>query len=444
MDLSKIFKAYDVRGVFPTQLNEDIARRIGRAFAHSVDGATILIGHDMRSSSPMLSRAFAEGVMDTGKNVEYAGLMSTDASYFAAGKFNMPVAMFTASHNPAQWNGIKMTNAGAVPIGAESGLKDIQRIAEEGVFTAATTRGTITERDITADFVEHALSMIDIKKIRPLKIAVDAGNGMGGFIIPKVFAHLPVTLVPLYFELDGTMPNHEPNPIDPKNVQDLIAAVKAEGCDLGLAFDGDADRVFFIDEQGNRISASIIGAMVADNLMKKHPHATMIYNVVSSDVVKETIERNGGTAIMERVGHSFIKKTMKDTHAVFAAEHSGHYYFAQNFRADSGLIAALIVLEMLSEMNIPCSQALAQYQTYYAIEETNSEVEDKTAIITALKRRYADATQTEFDGVTFRYPDFWFNVRPSNTEPVLRLNLEARSPELRDQKTAEILSLIRS
>ncbi|MCW1930215.1 MAG: phosphomannomutase/phosphoglucomutase [Candidatus Kerfeldbacteria bacterium] len=444
MDLSKIFKAYDVRGIFPTQLNEDIARRIGRSFAQCVEGDTILIGHDMRSSSPMLSRAFAEGVCDGGKNVEYAGLMSTDASYFAAGKFDMPVAMFTASHNPAQWNGIKMTNSGATPIGAESGLKDIQKTAEEGTFVAGKKRGKITERDITNDFVEHAISMIDVKKIKPLKIAVDAGNGMGGFIVPKVFARLPVTLIPLYFELDGTMPNHEPNPIDPKNVQDLIATVKKEECDIGLAFDGDADRVFFVDELGNRISASLVGAMVAENMLQKNPGATMIYNVVCSDVVKETIERNGGTAVMERVGHSYIKKTMKDTGAIFAAEHSGHYYFSQNFRADSGLIAALIVLEMLSVMNVPFSEALKKFQTYSAIEETNSEVVDKDAVIEKLKAHYTDAVLTEFDGVTFRFPDFWFNVRPSNTEPVLRLNLEAKTAELRDQKTAEVLSMIRS
>lgn len=443
MDLSKIFKAYDVRAVYPTQINEDIARRVGRAFAQFVDGKTILIGHDMRSSSPLLSHAFAEGVCDMGKHVEFAGLMSTDCSYFAAGKYNMPVAMFTASHNPAQWNGIKLTNSGAVPIGIESGLRDIQTLAESDLAPVAS-RGTIIEREIVNDFVEHALSMIDKSKIRPLKIAVDAGNGMGGFIVPKVFAYLPVTLVPLYFELDGNMPNHEPNPIDPKNVQDLIAAVKAEKCDLGLAFDGDADRVFFIDNNGTRISSSIIGAMVAENILKKNPGATMIYNVVCSNIVKETIEKNGGTAIMERVGHSYIKKTMKDTGAIFAAEHSGHFYFGQNFRADSGLIAALIVMEMLSEMNISCSEALNKFSTYSAIEETNSTVGDKEVILERLRNRYTEAEITEFDGLTFRFSEFWFNVRPSNTEPVLRLNLEARTPELRDQKTDEVLSIIRS
>lgn len=443
MNLNGIFKAYDVRAIYPAPFNEALARTIGRAFATFVEGSEVIVGHDMRLSSPALSTAFAEGVCDMGKNVWLAGLIPTDASYFAAGKYNMPVAMFTASHNPAQWNGIKLTNAGAVPIGEESGLKEIQHLVEVGAFELAATRGVIREKNIVDDFVEHALEMVDVKKMKPLKIGADAGNGMGGFIAPKVFAHLPFVVSPLYFDLDGRMPNHEPNPIDPKNVQELIALVKKEKCDIGLAFDGDADRVFFIDELGNRVSSSLITAMVAKNVLQKHPGATIIYNVVCSKIVPETIEKYGGKAVMERVGHSYIKKTMKETGAVFAGEHSGHYYFLDNYRADSGMIAALIVLEMLSESGGTLSELLKEFETYHAIEETNSEVADKAAVLARLKEKYADAEIKEWDGVTFTYPDFWFNVRPSNTEPMLRLNLEASTPELRDQKTSQVLAVIR-
>lgn len=443
MDLKTIFKAYDIRGVYPDQLNEELAQKVGRAFATFVASDTIYIGHDMRESGIPLAKQFAQGVMDMGKNVRMIGLIPTDASYYVAGKFDAPVVMITASHNPPEYNGIKLTNAGAVPIGEESGLVDIRTMVEKNEFTVAETPGTMEEVDIIEGFVEHLLSMIDVTAIKPFKIGVDAGNGMGGFIVPKVFAKLPCEIVPLYFELDGSMPNHEPNPIDPKNVQDLIATVKAEKCDIGLAFDGDADRCYFIDEKGGRISASLTTALIAKNVLKKNPGATIIYNAVCSKIVPETIEANGGTAVRDRVGHSFIKKTMKDTGAIFAGEHSGHYYFLNNYRADSGMIAALIVLEMLSHSDVPFSEMLAEFQKYYAIEETNSAVEDKDAVMQRLKEHYSDATIDELDGITFTYADYWFNVRPSNTEPVLRLNLEANTPELRDEKTTEVLALIR-
>ena len=443
MNVDAIVKAYDIRGVVPTDLNEGIATQFGKAFATFVHADTIIIGHDMRLSSPSLSKAFGEGVTSVGKHVQLAGLIPTDAAYFAAGKYNLPVVMFTASHNPSEWNGMKFTDAGAVPIGKESGLLDIKRIAEEQDWTEATTPGTTTEIEIVDTYVAHALSMIDIKKVNPLHIAIDTGNGMGGLVMPRVFDQLPCTIEPLFFDLDGTMPNHEPNPIDPKNVQDLIAKVKEKKCDLGIAFDGDADRAFFIDEQGGRISASIITALIAKNVLQKHPGATIIYNAVCSQIVPETIEAHGGTAIMERVGHSYIKKTMKETGAIFAGEHSGHYFFLGNYRADSGLIAALIVIEMISEANKPLSELLKEFEKYYAIEETNTTVEDKEAMMEKLKGIYTDATINELDGVTFHFSDYQFNVRPSNTEPVLRLNLEALSPELRDQKTKEILSIIR-
>lgn len=443
MNLDAIFKAYDIRGVYPTELNEELVTNIGKAFAQFVHADTIIIGHDMRLSSPALVDACIEGITSVGKHVQLAGLIPTDASYYAAGKYNLPTLMFTASHNPPEYNGMKFTDAGAVPIGVESGLRDIRRILETEDWPGATESGTVTTVDILSEYVKHVLSMIDASSIKPLKIVIDAGNGMGGYVAPKVFERLPCTVVPLYFELDGTMPNHEPNPIDAKNVQDLIAAVKEHHADLGIAFDGDADRAFFIDETGGRVSSSAITAMIAKKLLQEHPGATMIYNVVCSRVVPETITANGGIAIQERVGHSYIKKTMKETGAIFAGEHSGHYYFLDNYRADSGMIAALIVIEMLSQANEPLSSLLHEFNTYYAIEETNSRVTDKAAAIARLKAAYSTATIHELDGITFTLPDCWFNVRPSNTEPVLRLNLEATTPQLRDTETKKVLGLIR-
>lgn len=443
MNLDAIFKAYDIRGVVPDDLNEELVTKLGKAFATFVEADTVMVGHDMRNTSLPLAEAFASGVMSCGKDVKFLGLIATDTSYYAAGKYNLPCVMFTASHNPAQWNGLKLTNAGATPIGQESGLQEIRTILEQESWTETDTPGTKTEMNVIDEYIAHALSMVDTSKIKPFKVAIDAGNGMGGYVAPKLFESLPCKVIPLYFELDGNMPNHEPNPIKPENVADLIEAVKKEGADIGMAFDGDADRVFFIDEKGNRVSASFVGAMVAKNMLKKNPGATIIYNAVSSKIVPETVQENGGTAVIERVGHSFIKKTMAETGAIFGTEHSGHYYFADNYRADSAVITALIVLEMLSEAGKPFSELLAEFQKYYAIEETNSEVDDKDAAIARVKEKYSDAEISELDGVTFRYDDFWFNVRPSNTEPVLRLNLEANTPELRDEKTKEVLTIIR-
>ncbi len=443
MNLDAIFKAYDIRGVYPTQLNEELVENIGKAFAQFVESDTIIIGHDMRLSSPALVDACVKGITSTGKHVRLAGLLPTDASYYAAGKYNLPTIMFTASHNPPEYNGMKFTNAGAVPIGVESGLLDIRRILETEDWPGAAEPGTVSTVNLLDEYIDHVLSMIDVKKIKPLKVVIDAGNGMGGYVAPKVFEQLPCTVIPLYFELDGNMPNHEPNPIDPKNVQDLIAAVREHHADLGIAFDGDADRAFFVDETGGRVSSSAITALIAKKLLKKNPGASMIYNVVCSRVVPETITKHGGTAIKERVGHSYIKKTMKETGAIFAGEHSGHYYFLDNYRADSGMIAALIVIEMLSCAKETLSTLLHEFNTYYAIEETNSRVTDKAAAINRLKAEYPSATIEELDGVTFTLPDCWFNVRPSNTEPALRLNLEATTPERRDEQTEKILALIR-
>ena len=442
--MNNIFKAYDVRGVYPAEINEEIAYNIGRAFAVFTQAKKIIIGRDMRVSGIALVENFAQGVIDQGIDALLVGEISTDCSYFAAGKFNLPAAMFTASHNPRQYNGIKFSLSGAVPISEDTGLKKIQQISEEKKWPAVNKKGIIEKKDILNEYIEHALSLIDKNKIKPLAVAIDAGNGMAGKMIPLVKKGLPIKILPLYFDLDGSFPHHEANPIKLENVADLIKTVQEKHADLGLAFDGDADRVFFIDELGQRVSSSLITAMISEQILKKNPSAKIIYNVPCSKIVPETVTSCGGIPIKERVGHSFIKATMKKENAIFGGEHSGHYYFKDNYFADSGLIAALIVLEIISEMNQPFSAILKPYKKYFAIEETNSEVQDKTAKMQELKEKFPDAQIEELDGVTFNFPDYWFNVRPSNTEPLLRLNLEANNEALKKQKTAEILNIIRS
>jgi len=439
-----IFKAYDIRGIYPQQLNEEVAYALGRSFAEIADSQTIIIGRDMRESGLSLSEKFAAGVIDQGKNVMMIGQVSTDCSYFASGKYNLAAAMFTASHNPAEYNGIKFSLAGAQPVSEQTGLKKMQTMCARQDWPTVKTKGEIEHKEILSEYVNHVLSFIDPAKVKNLKLVVDAGNGMAGKIFPLINAKLKCEVTELYFELDGSFPNHEANPIKPENVADLIAEVKKQKADIGLAFDGDADRVFFIDELGNRISSSLIIALVAKKMLTKHPGATIIYNVPCSKIVPEIIIANGGKAILERVGHSFIKATMKKQGAIFGGEHSGHYYFKENYYADSGLITAVIVLEILAESNQSFSQLLKEYKKYFAIEETNSQVKDKTKKLAELKEKYKDADIDDLDGLTFKYPDFWFNVRPSNTEPLLRLNLEANSEKLRDKKAKEILNFIRN
>lgn len=439
-----IFKAYDIRGVYPKQLNKETAYALGRSFACFAKAEKIILGRDMRQSGIELTRHFAQGVLDQGTDILDVGEISTDCSYFASGKYNLPSAMFTASHNPAQYNGIKFSLAGAAPVSEDTGLKKIKKMAVLQNWPPAVKKGQLTKHDVLPEYIQHALSFIDIHKIKTLSVAIDAGNGMAGKIIPLVAQKLPIKIQPLFFELDGTFPNHEASPIELKNVQDLIECVQAKKADLGLAFDGDADRVFFIDETGARVSSSLITAMIAEQILIKNPQAKIIYNVPCSKIVKEIIESQHGVAIKERVGHSFIKATMKKTGALFGGEHSGHYYFKNNFSADSGLIAALIVLEILSIANRPFSEILKKYQKYFAIEETNSTVSDKAAKIRELKIKFSDANIEELDGITFNYPDFWFNVRASNTEPLLRLNLEANTEKIKKEKTEEILNIIRS
>ena len=439
--LSIIFKAYDVRGVYPQELNEPLAARIGAAFAEFTGASKIALGRDMRTSSPVLSSAFAAGVTAAGSEVVDLGLVSTDALYFASGLLDVPAAMFTASHNPARYNGLKLCRARAAPIGAESGLLQIRDLAARTEVPEVTPR--TTPMDVLDEYAEHCRRFVDPGALRPLKVAIDAGNGMAGKTVPKVLGTLPFEIVPLFFELDGTFPNHPANPIEPANLADLQRVVLEERCDMGIAFDGDADRIFLVDEAAQAISGSLTTALVAERLLKKSPSEGVIYNLICSWTVPEVIKENGGTPIRTRVGHSFIKQVMAETGAIFGGEHSGHYYFRDNYRADSGMIAALLVLEALSIAEVPLSQLLEAYRRYEASGEINSEVTDQQATLQTLELVYADGKQDHTDGLTVEYDDWWFNCRPSNTEPLLRLNLEARTKELMEQKRDEVLSVIR-
>ncbi|MBT5338282.1 phosphomannomutase/phosphoglucomutase [Candidatus Falkowbacteria bacterium] len=440
-----IFKAYDFRGIYPDQFNEEIMERVGQAFVLHFQIKELVLGWDMRISSPQMSQAFIRGATKQGAKVITLGLVSTDTVYFASGKYQMAGAMITASHNPKDYIGIKFCLSGAQPVGKESGLTEMKELVLKNEFTDSEVLGQVEGKDgILEEFAEHVYTFIDKEKIKPLKIVVDAGNGMAGKIVPAIFNDLPCEIIPLYFELDGTFPNHQPSPIEIENNLDLIAKVKETNADLGLAFDGDADRVFFVDEKGDMIDSSWITAMVAKKLLEKNPGATIIRNVVVSKAVPEVVEKMGGKAFTSKVGHSYIKQDMKETGAVFAGEHSGHYYFKDNYRADSGIIATVIVLQMLSEEGKSFSETIKEFQTYYRIEETNSEVEDKDEIIAKLKERFGDNLTQAFDGGTFEFEDWWFNVRPSNTEPLLRLNLEAKTEELMKEKRDEILEIIRT
>jgi phosphomannomutase len=450
-DLSQIVKAYDIRGVVPDQWDEALAELLGAAFVQVTQASAIVVGHDMRPSSPGLSGAFARGAAARGTDVTLIGLCSTDQLYFASGHLGLPGAMFTASHNPAQYNGIKMCRAGAAPVGQDTGLADIRALVEQwsasGVPDPAALPGTVSERDTLADYAAHLLSLVDLSATRTLKVVVDAGNGMGGHTVPTVFKSLPVTLVPMYFELDGTFPNHEANPLDPANIVDLQARVRSEGADLGLAFDGDADRCFVVDERGEGISPSAIMALVAARELSKHPGGTVIHNLITSWSVPEVVRENGGKAARTRVGHSFIKEEMARTGAIFGGEHSAHYYFRDFWNADTGMLAALHVLAALGGQDGTLSELVAQYDRYAASGEINSTVDDQAGRAAAVKAVYAageDVTIDELDGLTVTAADWWFNLRPSNTEPLLRLNVEARDQATMAKVRDEVLTLIRA
>ena len=442
-DLDRIFKAYDVRGVVPDDLNVDLVRRIGAAFADWSGSPKILLGRDCRLSSPELAAAIAEGATSRGVDVVDLGLASTDLLYFASGRLDLPGIMLTASHNPKQYNGLKFCMPGARPVGEDTGLREIRSIVEHGEVVPAATKGSIELRDMLEDYVEHVLTFVDAKTMRPLTVVADTANGMGGLVVPPVIARLPVTLHHLYSELDGTFPNHPADPLDPENQRDLKAAVLEHGADVGLAFDGDADRVFLIDEHAQDVSGSLMTALVATAMLKREPGAKVVHNLICSWVVPETIREHGGEPVRTRVGHSFIKQVMAQTGAIFGGEHSGHYYFRDNYRADSGLIAAVVALGELSDVDEPLSDLLAPFKKYVDSGEINSRVADQQAKIEEIASALASGRQDRLDGLTVEFDDWWCNVRASNTEPLLRLNVEARTPELLADKTGEVLAIIR-
>ncbi len=439
-NFGKIFKAYDVRGTVPDQLDSDAALAIGGAFARFVASKgekSIVVGRDMRPSGQELAAAFGEGVLSHGVDVVDIGLCATDMMYYASGFLEMPGAVFTASHNPAGYNGIKMCLARAAPIGADTGLDDIRRMAEAGPDPAGG-HGTRTERDMLPGYVVHVRSFVDVSALAPLRVVADTANGMGGMVVPAVFADLPFELDHMYAELDGTFPNHPADPIQPENQKDLMARVLETGADIGLAFDGDADRVFLVDETARAISGSLTTAMVARSILAREPGSTVIYNLICSKTVREVIEEGGGAPVRTRVGHSFIKARMAETGAIFGGEHSGHYYFRDNYRADSGLIAALVVLEALSAHPAGLSDLVSSLDRYAASGEINTEVPDAAAVIDRVAAAYRDADQDRLDGLTVDLGDWWFNLRASNTEPLLRLNLEAATAEEVEIHVAEV------
>jgi phosphomannomutase len=441
--LDSIFKAYDIRGVVPDQLDAGLARSVGAAFAAFTGASRILVGRDMRPSGVELTEAFADGATSQGADVVDLGLISTDLAYYAAGSEDAPAAMFTASHNPAKYNGIKLCLAGARPVGQDTGLAEIKAMVAGDPRPAAGTPGTVSKLDLLDAYADHVRSFVDVSSLRPLKVVADTANGMGGLVAPAVFDGLPYDLEILFGELDGTFPNHPPDPINPDNLKALQARIVEVGADVGLAFDGDADRVFLIDEQGEPISGSTTTAFVAKAILAKNPGAAIIYNLICSKSVPEIIVENGGRPIRTRVGHSFIKSVMAETDAVFGGEHSGHYYFRDNYRADSGLIAAMIVLEELSRVSEPLSALRKPLERYADSGEINVEVDDPAATIERVSQSYPDAVQERVDGLTVDLGDWWFNLRPSNTEPLLRLNLEAPDRESGGEHTAEVLALIK-
>jgi phosphomannomutase len=436
-DFEAVFKAYDIRGVVPDQLDPPMCRRIGAAFARFARAPRVLIARDMRPSGVELSAAFGEGVRSQGVDVLDLGMASTDLIYYAAGRFDAPGAMFTASHNPAQYNGIKLCLAGAKPVGEDTGLVEIKAMAIAGL-EPADHEGTVAHQDLLEDFAAHVRSFVDVSSLKPLKLVADTANGMGGLVVPVVFKPLPFELDVMYGELDGTFPNHPADPIQLENLRDLVDRVKATGADVGLAFDGDADRVFLVDDQGVPVSGSTTTAIVAKAVLTKEPGATILYNCICSKAVAEIVRENGGTPIRTRVGHSFIKTVMAETGAAFGGEHSAHYYFRDNYRADSGSIAALVVLEQLCVVGVPLSELRKPYERYSQSGEINARVDDPLTVIERVAKAYKDAQQDRLDGLTVDLGDWWFNLRPSNTEPLLRLNLEARTPDEVARHVAEV------
>jgi phosphomannomutase len=443
-DLDAVVKAYDVRGTVPDQLDESLARAFGVAFAQYTKATSVVVAHDMRPSGPGLVAAFEDGVTACGATVVNLGLASTDLLYYASGNMDVPGAMFTASHNPAQYNGIKMCKAGAKSIGIDSGLAEVRELARAALGTNIVgDPSKVSKRNLLAEFADHVLSFVDVASLRSLKVVADTANGMGGLVVPAVFERLNmIDLEVMYGELDGTFPNHPADPIQPANQRDLQARVLAGGFDVGLAFDGDADRVFLVDELGRTMSGSTTTAILAKVFLRRKPGSTILYNLISSRSVREVIAENGGTGVRTQNGHSYMKGIMADTGAVFAGEHSGHYYFADNYRADSGLIAALVVLEEMSRTGLPLSKLREPVERYANSGEINTQVKDIDAVIARVAEKYSQYPQDRLDGLTVDCGDWWFNVRASNTEPLLRLNLEATTRDQCETQVAELLQLI--
>ncbi|MEO7836690.1 MAG: phosphomannomutase/phosphoglucomutase [Acidimicrobiales bacterium] len=442
-DLDAIFKAYDVRGVVPDEWDAEVAGRIGAAFAIFANSPQILVARDMRASGGDLTAAFSEGVTSQGVHVVDLGLASTDLAYFAAGRLDAPAAMFTASHNPAKYNGIKYCLAGARPVGQDTGLAEIKTLAANPRTASGAPVGKVTRQELIGLYADHVRSFVDRAALRPLKVVADTANGMGGLVVPPVFEGLPFELEVLFPELDGTFPNHPADPIQPENLKDLQSRVLDTSADVGLAFDGDADRVFLVDEKAAPLSGSLTTSMVAKAMLEKYPGSTIIYNLICSKAVPEIVRENGGTPVRTRVGHSFIKTVMAETGAVFGGEHSGHYYFRDNYRADSGLIAAVIVLELMSRAALPLSELRKPFERYANSGEVNSVVSDPAAALERVAAAYAGAEHDRTDGLTVDSGDWWVNLRPSNTEPLLRLNLEAPTREECAERMREVLTAMR-
>ena len=453
--LQTLIKAYDVRGIVPQEFDENISNLIGQAFVvalklRKIDGGCgqVVIAHDMRPSGPLLVESFARGVRKQGVDVLHMGLASTDGLYFATGLLNIAGAMFTASHNPAEYNGIKLAKPGAAPVGQDSGLKEITALVLNEIPEFNGEEGKETSRDLNSEYVKYLHSLVDLKSARKLKVVIDAGNGMGGFSVPKVFNDSNFEIVPMYFELDGTFPNHEANPIEPANLVDLQKRVLVEKADIGIAFDGDADRAFFIDEKGQSITPSAITALIAKRELKRELGSTIIHNLITSRSVAEVVKENGGKAIKTRVGHSFIKQVMKDTNAIFGGEHSGHFYFRDFWFADSGMLAALHVLAALGETSSDTSfsSLIKEFDRYVASGEINTRVKDVAATSQKVKEYFAGIEGVQIDdldGLTFASETWWVNIRPSNTEPLLRLNAEARERATMEKVRDEALAIIR-
>jgi phosphomannomutase len=440
--LDAIFKAYDIRGIYPDQIDETVARLVGNAFVGFTGADRVLVGRDARPSSEPLVDAFVDGARLAGADVVDLGLASTDLVYFASGSLDAPGAMFTASHNPAQYNGIKLCRAGAAPVGEDTGLRQLKAVVAEGLFERAEEPGRVERQDLLGAFVAHVRSFVDLDALRPMRVVADTANGVGGLIVPAVFSGLPFELSVLFAELDGTFPNHPADPIQLENLKDLQRAIVSETADVGLAFDGDADRVFLVDDDAVPVSGSTTTAILAQAILARNPGGKVVHNLICSRAVPEVVRESGGTPIRARVGHSFIKAVMAETDAVFGGEHSAHYYFRDNFRADSGIIAALMVLEQLSIAGVPLSELRRPFERYVASGEVNRRVADTATVLGEVEEAFSSGRRDHLDGLTVEYDDWWFNLRPSNTEPLLRLNVEAADVAACEARTNEVLAIV--